>query len=215
MQILAHRGYWKVAEEKNSKVALARALEFCFGIETDIRDCCGEAVISHDMPEDLESCMTLEQFLQLYLDSKANTVIALNVKADGLQEKVAEAFKRLNVDSSRFFFFDMAVPDAMGYWKQGLRCYTRYSEIERAPSFLEKAKGVWVDAFESEAGQIDAALEFLERGYEIALVSPELHRREHKNIWAEWKNRLDKKLSSDRVFLCTDYPEKAEAFFHE
>ena len=63
MRILAHRGYWKKPEEKNSKTAFLRALEFGFGIETDLRDSGGQVVVSHDMPRGGE--MTLEQFCEL------------------------------------------------------------------------------------------------------------------------------------------------------
>ena len=36
MNIIAHRGYWKVSSEMNTRVAFERALINGFGIETDI-----------------------------------------------------------------------------------------------------------------------------------------------------------------------------------
>ena len=51
LKILAHRGLWTIENEKNTIEALRNALEEGFGIETDIRDCCGEIVISHNPPK--------------------------------------------------------------------------------------------------------------------------------------------------------------------
>lgn len=50
IEILAHRGWWTSREDQNSLDALTRALTAGFGVETDIRDCAGRLVVSHDMP---------------------------------------------------------------------------------------------------------------------------------------------------------------------
>ncbi len=220
LEILAHRGYWKTEREKNSEEAFVRAFKLGFGIETDVRDCAGEVVISHDMPEPLDGCMTLSAFLDIYktYGRENHLALAINVKADGLQEKIQQTFKRagLNLEERNFFFFDMAVPDALGYLKRDFRCFTRYSEFEKVPAFEIKASGVWVDAFDSEEGQIDAAMDFLSQGRDVALVSPELHRRVYKNTWQNWKGKIASITNSNqKVYLCTDFPEEAKAFFYE
>lgn len=120
--IIAHRGLWLEHREQNTEEAFQRALKNGFGIETDIRDCCGEVVISHDLP--VSNCMDLDYFLAM-CSLKPDLVLALNVKADGLQNKV------LNSDiRNSHFFFDMSVPDMLGYKQHGLKFYTRYSDIE-------------------------------------------------------------------------------------
>lgn len=50
MKILSHRGYWKNSDEKNKENAFRRSFSLGYGTETDVRDCRGDLVISHDMP---------------------------------------------------------------------------------------------------------------------------------------------------------------------
>ena len=50
MNIIAHRGFWRKEKEMNTSIAFSRAISSNYGIETDVRDCCGELVISHDVP---------------------------------------------------------------------------------------------------------------------------------------------------------------------
>jgi hypothetical protein len=50
MKLLCHRGYRQRKSEQNSLAALELAILGGNGVETDIRDCDGELVISHDMP---------------------------------------------------------------------------------------------------------------------------------------------------------------------
>ena len=54
MQLLAHRGLWNRPEEKNSLQALTASFNLGIGVETDIRDCDGSLVISHDPPRSAE-----------------------------------------------------------------------------------------------------------------------------------------------------------------
>ena len=64
MQILSHRGFWKTKEEQNTAIAFRRSFENGFGVETDIRDCGRELVISHDMPDG--SQIKLDEFFEIY-----------------------------------------------------------------------------------------------------------------------------------------------------
>ena len=89
MKILAHRGYWKKEDEKNTKAAFERAFDNGFGIETDLRDIKGTIVISHNMPKGDE--MTFEELLQL--SDGRNLPLALNIKADGQAEEIKKVIK--------------------------------------------------------------------------------------------------------------------------
>ena len=51
IKIIAHRGFWKIESEKNTMLALERAIENGFGFETDLRDYAGKLVISHNPPD--------------------------------------------------------------------------------------------------------------------------------------------------------------------
>ena len=67
MKILAHRGFWKTDSEKNSKVAIERAIKNGFGFETDFRDYGGQILISHNPPVGNE--MTAEDVFKMYQEA--------------------------------------------------------------------------------------------------------------------------------------------------
>src|SRR3546814_4935266 len=113
MQILAHRGFWNVPEEKNSWTAIERAFASGFGIETDIRDQHGRLVISHDPPSG--RCIDFQDVLALHRRHGAPGPMALNVKADGLQGLFTAEFAGAPTNADDYFFFDMSIPDALGY----------------------------------------------------------------------------------------------------
>lgn len=207
MILLAHRGWWKLPSEKNSALAFERALSAGFGIETDIRDRLGEPVISHDPPTERD-LITLNDFLRLYCGIAADVPLALNIKADGLQTSVLQALAEHKV--TNYFVFDMAVPDALGYWKRSAPTFTRQSAYEREPSFYAQATGVWVDCFDGELLPNDTISGHLSAGKTVALVSPELHQRPHEAAWRQWKSLP----GQPSIMLCTDFPDQADEFFN-
>lgn len=209
MKFLSHRGIWRAVEQKNTKNAFLTSFEFGFGVETDIRDCKGELVISHDPPTGVEQ--TLESFLDLL--SGQVLPLALNIKSDGLFKRLAIEFQT-RVELSEAFVFDMSVPDMIQYAKHGIPFFTRLSEYEREPALLDKAGGIWLDSFISEWFEFELIRKYIKMGFIIAIVSPELHNRNHINFWE--KLRLESELlSSDKVWLCTDFPIEASHFFEE
>lgn len=209
MKIVAHRGYWLEDGEKNTPAAFQRALDGGFGIETDLRDANRGVVISHDMPGGGE--MTLDAFLALCARHPAGRPLALNIKADGLQAQVAAALAGHGIAGA--FVFDMAVPDALGYLQRGLPAYTRGSEYETAPSFLERAAGVWLDAFHDEWYDMDHISAWLAQGKAVCVVSPELHRRPHLALWHRLRDAGLQRHAG--LSLCTDFPLAAKDFFRD
>jgi len=205
VKIIAHRGWWHTAQEKNSEGAFCRALENGFGIETDLRDHNGSVVISHDMPAG-DSLMTLAQFRALCEQYSPDNIMALNVKADGLQNPV-----KANVADWRnpFFFFDMSIPDTSGYIRNDLTIFTRESEVEPDPAFYNESQGVWIDAFLGDWVTVETVEKHLGNGKKVCLVSPELHGREHGPVWAKWRG-----LSGEDVMICTDFPHLAAEHWH-
>jgi hypothetical protein len=208
MQLIAHRGYWLDPKEKNTETAFLRALTHGYGIETDFRDCNGELVISHDIP--LIGAMSASKFIALYHDHPVTAPLALNIKADGLQQLisqfVAEAAFR------KYFVFDMAVPDMRGYIHLGLPTYSRQSEYESMPALLSSCQGVWLDAFQSTWYEMGAISSILDQGKGVAIVSPELHGRPHLTFWQCLKDHGLHKHGL--VSLCTDFPRQAQEFFN-
>lgn len=207
LDIIAHRGCWIKNHEKNSVEAFKLALKSGFGIETDLRDFNGNIVISHDIPTEL--CITFKEFMGIVQEYPSQT-LSLNIKSDGLQE-----LSKQDLGSYRqYFFFDMSVPDTLGYSRSQLIFYTRYSDIELHPALLNESAGVWVDNFSSNILDIGALDRFLALNKKIVLVSPELHGFEYNTYWDQLLKYLQ--LNPGKVQyigLCTDKPFNAKEFF--
>lgn len=199
--MLAHRGLWNARQSPNSLPALVAALDAGFGVETDVRDCNGQLVISHDPPH--ASALKLEVFLAHYAHASHRELLALNIKADGLAPQLAELLDRYSV--ANYFCFDMSVPDHLQYLRVGLQTYARVSEYEPAAARLPGCQGVWLDGFESDWFLQDATLEELVvDGQQVCIVSPELHRRDYRLAWFQLQ-RLEGRFP-DQIALCTDAP---------
>ncbi|MCL6309192.1 phosphodiesterase [Pseudomonas sp. SZ57] len=203
MQIISHRGYWLQKPERNLPEAFHRSFDLGFGTETDVRDVAGQLVISHDMPAGGE--LTLDGLLDIM--AGRNLPLAINVKADGLAQALAETFARYG--HTNWFAFDMAVPDMRSYLNANLTTYTRLSDVEPSPAWLEQAAGVWLDGFEGEWFSNQVIGDLLSLGKRICVVSPELHGRGHDALWQQ----LLEFRSQDRLTLCTDLPTDAATFF--
>jgi hypothetical protein len=103
----------------------------------------------------------------------------------------------------------MAVPDMRSYLQQGVATYTRLSEVEPSPAWINQAAGIWLDGFEGEwysNAEIEA---LLAQGLKVCVVSPELHGRPHEPLWS----RLLDLRNTAGLTLCTDLPETAQHYF--
>jgi hypothetical protein len=208
MNIIAHRGFWLQPDEKNSAIAFTRALKNGFGIETDLRDFSGHLVISHDIPSN--QAMNVEEFLDLFLSNPVILPIALNIKSDGLCDLVSEFISRAQF--RRVFAFDMSVPDMRSYLKNNIPVFTRLSEYEPIPVFLDVCRGVWIDSFKSDWYSAEIINSLLNAGKEVAIVSPELHGRSHIFIWELIRNNNIHRNES--ISICTDFPMEAQEYFY-
>ena len=209
MDILSHRGLWYKNEEKNSPEALRLTFEKGFGTETDFRDFNGEVVISHDVAT--ESCISARQFFEYYRQYDRSLPLALNVKADGLQSLMANLLTEYDI--SNYFFFDMSVPDMLGYVRKGLKSFARLSEYEPEAILYDKITGIWLDGFESVWYNAELIKKHLAAGKKVCVVSEELHGR---NADAQWTSLKKWGLHHERDFmLCTDLPEKAKQYFSD
>ena len=211
MNIIAHRGYWKIRSEMNTNIAFERALDNGFGIETDIRDYCGELVISHDIPT--SESQKFDDFLKLYnqtikIDCLKKPWLAINIKSDGLQDKVKKVLHDNKIIN--YFVFDMSVPDMLNYAHNNINFFIRQSEYEPLVNNINKCNGVWLDQFEStwfDHKILEACcIEYTN----VCLVSPELHGRNYPELWDMIKNS-----ANSRLMICTDEPALAKEFFGE
>jgi len=209
MIILSHRGYWVEPAEKNSVAAFERSFSSGFGLETDIRDAGRQLCISHDMPEGSE--IRVETFFDLYNRYENPLPLALNVKADGLQQAMKILLQEKKIVN--YFFFDMSLPDALGYAKNGLTFYTRQSEYEQQPYLYEEAEGVWLDEFNHHWITKEVILEHQRNGKKICIVSPELHKRPYAAEWEHYLYIMNKFGLGD-LMICTDFPKEADKYFN-
>jgi glycerophosphoryl diester phosphodiesterase len=207
MKILAHRGHWSQPAERNTLAAFERAFAAGWGIEIDVRDLDGALVVSHDPP--LAGALPFAAVVAAHAAHADAGCLAVNVKADGLQAGLADALAPVARDD--WFAFDMSVPDTLGYLHHGLPVFTRHSDVEPEPVLLDRAGGVWLDDF--GGGWLDEAhvARHLAAGLKVAVVSPELHGRDHRAAWQDWR-RWSVWASPD-VLLCTDLPTDAEEVF--
>lgn len=208
MRILSHRGFWLSPAEKNTTAAFERSFVSGFGTETDLRDLDGALVISHDPPR--QGALTAEAFLLLHRAVDPRLPLALNIKADGLQRMVADVLERLEVPEA--FVFDMAVPDMLGWIAAGVPVFTRISDVEPDPALADRAAGVWLDAFHADWWDASTIDRLLDQGLSVCVVSPELHKRDHRPAW-DTLAAIATAAASDRLMLCTDFPQQAREFF--
>lgn len=208
---ISHRGYWLNPSEKNSMIAFKRSFSQGYGTETDIRDYCGELVISHDLPS--KDAMRFEDFLELFVRYDHRLPLALNIKSDGLAKYIKEFLKFYKVDN--YFCFDMSIPDTLQYFDENMNVFMRRSEYELDNQLYSHAKGIWLDSFSVNSLDNREVIKYLELGKKVCIVSPELHRRDENEIWQSIKSLSKEYFSSEQLMLCTDKIEKVIDYFYE
>lgn len=206
MQILAHRGFWKTVGEKNTLESFRRAFENGYGIETDIRDYEEKLVVSHNVAT--KECFSFDEVLKLYSEMNMNTPLAINIKADGIQDLLRADLEKYNIQN--YFVFDMSIPEQVVYHKQEFNVFTRMSEYEKEPVLLEKSHGVWMDEWKNSWISEKVINQMRQQGKKVSIISPEIHGRDKANMWKFLKKYVD---DAD-VMLCTDTPAEAEEYFY-
>lgn len=202
MNFLAHRGIWKDRSEQNSFLGIKKALDLGFGVELDVRDRKGELIVSHD-PSNSAEVLTFQEIVEL--STRYDSMLAINVKCDGIREKLETALSGL--DQARFFLFDMSIPETLGYLKSGLPTYMRLSEYEAYSELHNRSQGIWLDAFQNDWWLGKSAI--FQNGIKICVVSPELHGRDVTDAWQYLRN-ID---TTANLYMCTDHPERARRYF--
>lgn len=207
MKIIAHRGFWTDESEKNSMRAFRKAIDEKYGIETDVREYNGSLVLSHDIAN--SSSVLCTELFEYYKNKKSNSVLALNVKEDGIQSSLKDILKEYEI--TEYFMFDMSIPEMVVYDRMGFRFFSRHSDIEILPVMYDKAEGIWVDAFFNDWDMVESVQNHLKAGKLVSLISPEIHGKDKTLIW---KEIVDCNINdNDNFFLCTDYPGEARDIF--
>jgi hypothetical protein len=210
MVILSHRGYWSQPQEKNTLMAFQRSFTSGFGTELDLRDYCGNLVVSHDIAD--SACPAFSDVLELYRAHGKGVCLAINIKADGLQRPLLNMLNTYCVEN--YFVFDMSIPDAIGYLNHRMNYFTRQSEFETIPSLYRQAAGVWMDEFDDHWITAQHIQPHLADGKKVCIVSAELHGRAHSAAWSDYK-KMANGSHMERFMLCTDLPQEAKEYFND
>lgn len=130
------------------------------------------------------TCLKLEDFFKLYKKYNTKLPLALNIKADGLQNLLKKLIEKYEI--TNYFVFDMSVPDALLYIDLNFNVFTRQSEYEKEPSFYDKACGVWMDEFYSHWIDKNIIKKHVDNGKSVCIVSSdfikEILKKNGKNI---------------------------------
>jgi hypothetical protein len=204
-RIMCHRGYWSgelgiAPLQKNSWEAFERAIDFGFGIETDLRDYAGSIVISHDVPTDQNSSrfVGFAKFLELNFPG----TVALNIKSDGLANLLSVFNPRLSLIDH--FFFDLSIPELLQYQACELNTAIRISEYESMD--LLTAQYVWIDSFgQGHWNRKNLSQLLLNSSMQFVFVSPELHGFDPVDMWNEIGPLF---LDCPNLRICTDFPRE-------
>ena len=164
-----------------------------FGIELDIRDQNGNLIISHDLP--VTSCIKLEDFLQKL---NKNKLIAINIKSVEIEQKLEKTI--FNTNLKNYFTFDWPIPSLIKAQNSGLNCAFRLSEYEK--ELFPKCSWIWIDSFNEIWYDEEILSNLKDQGYNLALVSPELHGR--KNDLKKFEKIVNTGLADA---ICTNNPE--------
>lgn len=192
-QIFAHRGIWSDSTQPNSRAALERAASLGFALETDFRTQENQLVIAHDSLDEKIPVSELPIF---------ESPVAINIKEDGMLELFELLRDSISISGS--FLFDGSIPEMYRFHKASLPHALRLSEYEQELPW--KSPVIWLDSFESDWWiQKESILELLTNS-KVVVVSPELHRRDHRKVWDLVLERKQK--GHENLSICTDFPEE-------
>lgn len=202
MKILCHRGLWEKEHEKNTIVAIQRALDNGYGVETDVRDYQSRLVVSHDFPN--QESPNFSEIINLFRGQPVT--LAINIKSDGLVSDLSSALKNQSFD---YFVFDCSIPELFKYRMASIPYLTRRSEFENESLLDLDSAGIWLDAFHDDWFIKDIKQYSARVSNKLAIVSSELHGRDPLPLW---RSLLASDLEQN-IFLCTDLVKEAEIFF--
>jgi|TARA_B110000008_G_scaffold278892_1_gene324021 hypothetical protein len=190
MQIIIHR--------VNSIDLLDKAPQG-FGVEVDIRSNNDNLILHHDPFQEGE---LFDEWLKFF----NHQTLILNVKEEGLEERVLEKMNENKIDN--FFFLDQSFPFLRKTAMAGeSRCAVRVSEyesIETVKSLSGKVDWVWVDCFSKFPISLEEFKQLKQYGFKLCIVSPELQGRTDQKHVLEFKYQLEK-LGIKGDAVCTKY----------
>ena len=166
-----------IVRHRRNTVEELRATPPELGIELDLRSRGDELIIHHD------AFVDGERFLD-WLDGYRHGLLILNVKEEGLEERLIALMRERGIES--YFFLDQSFPFLVRTANRGeSRCAVRVSEfesIDTALSLAGRIEWVWVDCFTRFPLDGAQARRLQQAGFKLCLVSPELQGRDPGEI---------------------------------
>jgi hypothetical protein len=193
MKIIAHR---------RNTLAELMATPRELGVEVDIRTRGDRLIMHHDPFADGEEFAT-------WIERYRHGMLILNVKEEGLDERVLELVHRQRIEE--FFFLDQSFPLLMKTAQRGeRRCAVRVSEYEHIGTALALAGRVewaWIDCFTRFPLSGAEAARLRDAGFRLCLVSPELQQRTADDEIPALRGVLSEQgIAADAV--CTKWPAR-------
>lgn len=213
-RILSHRGKKNLQDLGNNYLSFQEAIKSGYGLETDIRDFNGRLYISHDIALKTPD-LSFESFLNLIINNRCSSPIALNIKTSGSTNLLNEY--RENLELINYFFFDMAIPDHLTFTKSKFINAIRVSEFEIITEEMIKnlsPKWIWYDSLLGEQDEVwvESLKDLIKYDLNICIVSSELHGANPYKLWEKLKLNFD--FSNQNLYICTDLPDKVFNFFN-
>ncbi len=172
-----------------------------YGVEIDIRSIGEQLILQHEP-------FVAGELFSSWIKNYKHNILILNVKEEGLEECLIEIMKANKIDN--YFFLDQTFPFLVKLTNiNEKRCAVRFSEFESIDTVLHftgKANWVWIDCFTHCPLTKDYELLLNKAGFNLCLVSPELHgRNDDKDIY----NLVDYIKNNNLViqYVCTKRPE--------
>jgi hypothetical protein len=170
------------------------------GAEIDLRSCNGKIYLSHDP---FKSGTEFSKWLKFF----KHKFIVLNVKEEGLEEKIIKILKKNKIKN--FFFHDQTFSTMLKNMKKtkvSIR-YSEYEKLKKTNYLFKFIKWIWIDHFTKFDLNKKFYLYLKKKKVKICIVSPELVNQKSYNKILKLKNFLKKNnLKIDAI--CTKYPEK-------
>ncbi|MDR1657155.1 MAG: hypothetical protein LBT47_06310 [Deltaproteobacteria bacterium] len=187
-----------IAHRINTIEAL-KTVQPCFGVEIDIRSRGLDLILHHDP-------YAQGEYFSSWLDHFHHRTLILNVKEEGLEERILKLMKLHEI--SDFFFLDQSFPFLLKTARTGeKRCAVRVSEYESPDTALNLAglvEWIWLDCFTRFPVTAVEAQILKKAGFKLCLVSPELQGRDPKTeIPALRKFLTQQSITIEAV--CTKY----------
>ena len=187
-----------------------RSIPKKYGVEIDIRSYKDQLVLHHDpFVKDAET-------FHDWINHFEHESIILNVKEEGLEEKLIKIMKDYEID--KYFFLDQSFPFLVKYANKGhSKSAIRFSEFESIDTVLSlegKIEWVWVDYFSQFPLKKKESYLLHNKGFNICLVSPELQGFNPEVEIIKLQNSIK---NNDIIFdtVCTKYPLLWESFMRK